>query len=257
MDEKMIEVKGDTIDAAIEKALDILGLQREDVEVEVLKNPKSGFLGIGKEPALVRVQYTASPSGKAKAFLEDFLEKFGTPATITMNEDAETKTLNIQLSGNNMGVLIGRRGDTLDAIQYLTGIVANRDEEHRWRVNIDSENYREKRAGTLEALAEKTAQRALKYKKPVALEPMTAHERRIIHTALQGNEAISTYSTGSDPSRRVIISPADYVRPNKGSAPRGGKPQGQGGGNRSYKKYGSNSKKPGPRPDNRSSSQDR
>ena len=142
---KVIETKGDSIDAAIEKALLLLGRDRDDVSVEVLQNPKSGFLGFGKEPAIVRVQYQTSPTERAKEFLDGLLYRFGTPATIKTSENFEEKTIDIELSGDNMGAVIGRRGDTLDAIQYLTSIVANRDEDDRWRVTIDTENYREKR----------------------------------------------------------------------------------------------------------------
>jgi len=202
---KSIEAKGDTIEAAVENALQLLGLDRDDVSVEVLKNPKSGFLGIGKEPAIVRVSYSTSPGERAKSFLEGLLIRFGTPAEVRMTEDTETNTISMELSGEKMGAVIGRRGDTLDAIQYLTNIVANRDEDERWRVVVDTENYRAKRENSLESLAEKTAQKVIKYRKSVALEPMNPHERRIIHSALQGNEAVTTYSIGSEPNRKVVV----------------------------------------------------
>jgi spoIIIJ-associated protein len=119
-----------------------------------------------------------------------------------------------------MGAVIGHRGDTLDALQYLTSIVANREEDDRWRITVDTENYRSKREGTLEALAQKTAQKALKYKKAVALEPMNPHERRIIHAALQEVEGVTTYSTGSEPNRKVIVAP-EGMQPNQaGAAPK-------------------------------------
>ena len=169
---KVIEAKGDTIDAAIQNALDILGCDRDDVSVEVVNKPKSGFLGFGREPALVRVSFEASPAGKAKDFLAGLLVRFGTPADIQVSENAEEKTIHLELSGSTMGAVIGRRGDTLDAFQYLTSIVANKGEEDRWRVTVDTENYRAKREAALVALANKTAQKALKYKKSVALEPM-------------------------------------------------------------------------------------
>lgn len=222
---KVIESKGDSIDAAIEKALLMLGLERDDVSVEVLQNPKAGFLGIGKEPAIVKVSYESTPSAKAKDFVEGLLYRFGTPADALVTEDAANRMINIQLVGDNMGAVIGRRGDTLDAIQYLAGIVANRDEDERWRVTVDTENYRAKRETTLESLAQKTAQKALKYRKPVALEPMNPHERRIIHTALQEVPGIKTYSTGSEPNRKVIVAPAE-------SEEKPQKPAGGGGGNR-------------------------
>ncbi len=222
---KVIESKGDTIEAAVEKALAMLGMERDDVSVEVLQSPKSGFLGIGKEPAIVKVSYETSPAERAREFVDGLLYRFGTPATVTVKEDMANKTLDIDLSGANMGGIIGRRGDTLDAIQYLTSIVANRDEDDRWRVTVDTENYRSKRESTLESLAVKTAQKAKKYKKPVALEPMNPHERRIIHTALQGVEGVTTHSTGSEPNRKVIVSPTEGGKPIKN----GGSHSGNGG----------------------------
>ena len=222
---KTIESKGDTIDAAIEKALLILGLERDSVSVEVLQNPKAGFLGIGKEPAVVKVSYETSPMSKAKDFVDGLLYRFGTPASIEASEDAAQRTITLELSGDNMGAIIGRRGDTLDAIQYLASIVANRDEDERWRVTVDTEDYRAKRETTLYALAEKTAQKALKYKKAVALEPMNPHERRMIHTALQEVEGVTTYSTGSEPNRKVIVAPGDGSQ----KLPRESKPSGGSG----------------------------
>ena len=218
---KTIEARGDSIDEAIRAALEELGAERDDVSVEVVQKPKSGFLGIGREPAIVRVSVEASPAAAAREFLAGLLERFGTPAHIeTVTDDAQ-RTIRIELSGDNMGAVIGRRGDTLDAIQYLTSIVANREEEERWRITVDTENYRAKRESALQALAAKTAAKALRYKKPVALEPMNPHERRIIHSALQDTEGVTTYSTGSEPNRRVIVSPAGMEKkaPSQGTRP--------------------------------------
>ena len=205
---KYYEAKGDTIEAALENACKELGCSRDDLaSYEMVQMPKSGFLGIGRQQAIVKVEYRTSPAGRAEEFLTGLLERFGTPAQLNVTENFEEKTINIQLSGDNMGAVIGHRGDTLDALQYLTSIVANREEDDRWRITVDTENYRSKREGTLEALAQKTAQKALKYKKAVALEPMNPHERRIIHAALQEVEGVTTYSTGSEPNRKVIVAP--------------------------------------------------
>lgn len=224
---KAIEARGDTIEAAIQNALSALGCERDDVSVEVVQNPKSGFLGIGKVQAIVRVEYSASPAGKAKDFLEGLLIRFGAPAHIEVRENDEEKTIHLELSGDNMGAVIGRRGDTLDALQYLTSIVTNKGEDERWRVTVDTEQYRAKREAALVALANKTAQKALKYNKGVALEPMNPHERRIIHSALQDVEGVTTYSTGNEPNRKVIIAPEGV----QASRPRGGK-SGKGGSRR-------------------------
>lgn len=230
---RVIEAKGDSIDAAIQNALNQLGCDRDEVSVEVVKKPKSGFFGFGKEPAVVKVTYQASPAGKAKDFLTGLLTRFGTPAHIDVTENEEEKTIHLELSGENMGAIIGRRGDTLDAFQYLTSIVTNKDEDDRWRVTVDTENYRAKREAALIALANKTAQKALKYKKGVALEPMNPHERRIIHSALQEVEGVTTYSTGSEPNRKVIVAPTDLPQQTRGGSKKpAGKGTGKSGGNR-------------------------
>ncbi len=206
-----IEAKGESIDAAVESALQELGMTRDQVSVEVLKQPKSGFLGFGKEPAVVRVSYEVTPTARAVEFLEGLLTRFGTPAHISYSEDVEERTIALTLTGENMNAVIGHHGDTLDAIQYLTNIVTNRKEDERWRVTVDTENYRAKREESLAALAHKTAQKALKYRKPVGLEPMNPHERRTIHATLQEVEGITTYSVGTEPNRKVIVAPADMA----------------------------------------------
>lgn len=229
---KSIEAKGDSIDAAVESALQQLGMSRDDVSVEVLQTPKSGFFGLGREPAIVSVSYQASPAGKAKRFLEGLLVRFGTPAELRITEDFDQNNIHIELIGSNMGAIIGRRGETLDAIQYLTSLVTNRDEEDHWRVTLDTEGYREKREASLQELAKRTAQKAMKYKKPVALDPMNPQERRIIHACLQDYGGIMTYSIGSEPNRKVVIAP-------EGSAPvGGGQPKKQGGNPRRRRRGG-------------------
>ncbi len=208
---KYLEAKGDSIDAAVESALRELGMTRDDVSVEVLQQPKSGFLGFGKEPAIVRVSYEVTPTGRAVDFLQGLLVRFGTPAQIHASENIEERTIALTLSGENMNAVIGHHGDTLDAIQYLVNIVTNRKEDERWRVTVDTENYRAKREESLAALAHKTAQKALKYRKPVGLEPMNPHERRTIHATLQEVEGVTTYSVGTEPNRKVIVAPADMA----------------------------------------------
>ncbi len=213
---KYIDVKGDSREAAVENALQQLGLSRDEVSVEVLQEAKSGFLGLGKQPAIVRVSYQdePTPTERATEFLNGLLERFGTPAEIHASENEEERAVTLELTGDNMNQVIGHHGDTLDAIQYLTNIVVNRKEEERWRVTVDTENYRKKREESLIGLANKTAQKALKYRKPVALEPMNPHERRTIHAALQDVEGVTTYSVGTEPNRKVIVAPEGM-----GSAP--------------------------------------
>jgi len=233
---KVIETTGATIDQAIENALLQLGCSRETegVEIEVIARPKSGFLGFGKEPAKVRVSVDGTPADVARKFLEGLLVRLGTPAQIEVSENRGEKEIHMDLSGDNMGAVIGRRGETLDALQYLTTIVANRAEDDRWRVVLDTENYRAKRQEALIALANKTAARVVKYQKAVALEPMNPHERRIIHAALQPNEAVTTYSTGNEPNRKVIVALAgSEPKENAGQVKKTGSARRSGGHKRS------------------------
>ena len=218
---KTVEAKGDSIDAAIANALAQLQKERDEVTVEVLEKGKSGFFGIGAQPALVRVSYETSPADTAVDFLDGLLERFGVNARIECSVDDINETINI--TGENMGAVIGRRGDTLDAIQYLTSIVANKNEEKRWHLVLDTENYRAKRRATLERLANNTAQKAIRYKRSLALEPMNPQERRIIHAALQEVEGVSTHSVGTEPNRKVIVVPdgVKESRPREGGRRRG------------------------------------
>ena len=229
---KSLETTGRIEDEAIAAALKELGLERDDVSVTVVERAKSGFLGIGTSPAVVRVEYEApdepeteveaAPVVEAKkapekaedpadngefadirAFLEGLLERMGVKADIEITR-RDGKSIAVNLSGPNMGAVIGRRGETLDAIQHLTNYV-------------DAESYRAKREESLVRLAEKMAAKVIKYKRSMALEPMNSYERHIIHAALQDYEGVSTSSTGTEPNRRVVVS---YDRPqNTGNKP--------------------------------------
>lgn len=338
--QKSIEATGVNRDAAIEKALMQLGLERDDVSVEVLDNGKKGFLGIGASPARVRVTYEVSdapapkpeapkpapaapkavepprperkprpePKPEAKAeperpahlshidpadprlttphlvkaappkedkpqreprpererprrggydrerprreprpprvsqpreekpvipvspeamekvtaeairFISGLLEQMGIKAEVQVREQLIADQLRLEIVGEDMGPVIGRRGDTLDAIQYLTSLVMSRVTEEHVRLSIDTENYRVKRAESLERLARKMAGKAVQYRKPMVLEPMNPYERRIIHSTLQDYAGVTTYSTGSEPGRRVVIAPEGARR---GYRPRG------------------------------------
>jgi spoIIIJ-associated protein len=202
---KSVEATGRTIDDAIAKALEELGVDRDSVSVEVLEKPKAGFLGIGSAQAKVKVIYELSKAGKASDFLTGLLSRMNAAARPMVEETTEG-TLDIKLEGENLGMLIGRRGETLNAIQHITNYVVNRDEDDRVRVMVDIENYRKKREDSLEKLAEKTATKVMRYKRNVALEPMNAYERHVIHAALQEWKDVSTYSSGAEPRRCVVIS---------------------------------------------------
>ena len=251
---KYLEKSGKTEDEALAAALKELGLERDDVSVEIVERAKSGFLGIGASPAVIRVEYEVpdepemkaetkpEPVREAKApktekapkaveapaepaaprytegvkaetesFLRGLLERMGVKAEITIS-DRDNGGLLVELSGPGMGAVIGRRGETLDAIQHLTNYAVNRGSEKRCHISVDAESYRAKREESLVRLAEKMAAKVVKYKRSMALEPMNSYERHVIHTALQNFEGVSTSSTGTEPNRRVVVS---YERPQR------------------------------------------
>lgn len=303
---KSIEMTGATRDDAIQKALNTLGLDRDDVSVEVLDNGKKGIFGFGASDAKVRVTYEvpdekpqvqepqidenieevcdtteinepveekvsklpdlseialddprrttphlvkAAPKStelsekphkehqerepivpyitpvpmadelvsenakQAVKFIDGLLEKLGIEGKATVLDISEPDHIKIDISGKDMGQVIGRRGDTLDAIQYLTSLVLNQNSEEHLRLTIDTENYRAKRAESLERLARKMAVKVCKYHRAMTLEPMNPYERRIIHASLQNFRGVTTHSTGTEPARRVVISPDGSARP--------------------------------------------
>jgi len=300
--EKFITATGKTIDLAIENALQQLNMDRDSVSVEVLENPKSGFLGFGACPAKVKVTYevpdeevkpapalssasrskprkqeprqeaakplnpinppkpakTEAPKAepapeapkaerrpeqpkKAKqekprqekkqpkavevkeyapaaegsveerieVFIKGLLEHMGSDA-VPHAWKSESDTYQVDLVGENLGMLIGRRGETLDAIQHLTNYTINRDSNKRSRINVDAENYRLKREDSLRRLAMKVAGKVVKYRRNITLEPMNAYERHVIHATLQDVPDVTTYSTGTEPNRRVVVSYSKY-----------------------------------------------
>lgn len=297
--EKFITATGKTIDLAIENALQQLGMDRDSVSVEVLENPKSGFLGFGACPAKVKVTYevpdeevkpapalssasrskpkkyepkqeaqkplnpinpkpvqkqetpkaeapkaaeqpkrqprTEKPKAEPKpepkpvevkeyapaaegsveaqieGFIKGLLEHMGSDA-VPHAWKTEGDTYQVDLVGENLGMLIGRRGETLDAIQHLTNYSINRDSTKRARINVDAENYRLKREDSLRRLAMKVAGKVVKYRRNITLEPMNAYERHVIHATLQDVPDVTTYSTGSEPNRRVVVSYSKYTQ---------------------------------------------
>ena len=276
-----IDVSGKTVEEALAKALAQLNMDRDDVSVRVLERAKSGFLGLGASPAVIRVTYgeemeeavtepvrpepiaepkpaapkaerpqrserpakqekprapkpekaepkpetedkpaevsaslTPAPLGEEvddakaqaiKKFLTGLLQQMEVEAEVRVYQP-EKGRYKVILEGKNLGALIGRRGETLDAIQQLTSYAVNRGGDRRCRIQLDAENYRERREQSLCRLAEKMAEKAVRYRRNVTMEPMNAYERHVIHTALQDTPHVTTYSTGVDPNRRVIIS---------------------------------------------------
>ena len=234
---KTLEKSARTEELAIAEALKELGLDRDDVSVEILERAKSGFLGIGASPAVIRVSYeapdevVAAPVAEAvvekaaeaeivdenpdyaqiRKFLTGLLERMGVKAEMEFSPRANGG-INVNLTGSAMGAIIGRRGETLDAIQHLTNYVVNKGSDKHLHISVDAECYRSKREESLTRLAEKMAEKAIKYKRSMALEPMNSYERHVIHTALQNYEGVTTSSTGTEPNRRVVVS---YVKPEK------------------------------------------
>lgn len=202
---KLIEVNGRTVDEAVDSALKELNVTKDKVEIEVLDEGNKGFLNIfGAKPARIKVKVKRDYIVEAKSFLRNVLNSMEIKAEIRMKE--EDDTLNINLIGPNMGLIIGYRGETLDSLQYLISLVVNKGHENPYkRVVLDTENYRAKREETLKRLAGKTAFKVRKFKKAIKLEPMNPYERRIIHAALQNDKSVYTYSEGEEPFRKIVI----------------------------------------------------
>ena len=202
---KSIEVQGRTEDEAIQLALDQLGMSRDDVSVEIVEQSRTGFLGLKNTPAIVKVLYEAKEerAEQIETFLTGLFERMDTDVSMAVTEDENA--INVVLSGKDPGTLIGRRGETLDAIQHLTNYVINRSVSGRVRINLDAENYRQRRNEALESLASRTAGKVIKYRRNMTLDPMNAFERHVIHSALQEHKQVSTFSVGSEPNRRVVV----------------------------------------------------
>lgn len=205
---KSIEMTGRTVEEAISAALQELQLGKNDVDIQILEEPSKGFLGIlGGKMARVQVAEKISPLLTTKKFLEDVTNKIGVSVEVLVQEETDDQYVKMELVGKDLGILIGRRGDTLDALQYLANLVANKNNNgERVKIIIDAEDYRKRREETLVKLALRMADKAKKTGQKVVLEPMNPQERRIIHTALQNEAQIETFSEGEEPFRKVVIS---------------------------------------------------
>ncbi len=199
------EFTGKTVEDAVMEAAIQLETTSDKLEYEVLEKGSSGFLGIGSKPAKIRARKVQDMKGKVEDFLRQVFAAMQLNVEITMEEDPEERTLNINLSGDDMGMLIGKRGQTLDSLQYLVSLVANKGEEEYIRVKVDTENYRQRRKDTLENLAKNIASKAKRTGRPVVLEPMNPYERRVIHSALQNDRYVETHSKGEEPFRHVVV----------------------------------------------------
>lgn len=200
---------GKTVDMAVAEGCAQMGIAPSSVKYTVLEEAKKGFLGMGATPAKVKITYTIPPVETATEFLKKLLENMQLDAKLSVSEgDDEVR---ISISGEAAGVLIGHHGDTLDSLQYLTNLAANKkdgqdDERPYTRIVIDIENYRSKREETLRNLARRTAERVRRTKRSVTLEPMSAQERRIIHSEVQNIEGMTTFSVGQENNRKVVVS---------------------------------------------------
>lgn len=203
-----IEVSAKTVNEAITEACQKLGVTSDRLEYEVIEEGSSGFLGIGSKPAVIKAavkEEEISVEDIAKKFLNDVFAAMNMEVVIDAKYDETENEMNIDLSGDEMGVLIGKRGQTLDSLQYLVSLVINKDVDDYIRVKVDTENYRERRKETLENLAKNIAYKVKRTRRPVSLEPMNPYERRIIHSALQNDKYVTTHSEGEEPFRRVVV----------------------------------------------------
>ncbi|MBU7594128.1 protein jag [Metabacillus halosaccharovorans] len=204
----MMEVtaNGQTVNEAVEEALKQLQAKRDEVEITILDEGKKGLFGVfGKKPARVKLTLIHNPTKAVQEFLAGVIQKMGINADVQVKQSG--KVIKIQLSGDKMSVLIGKRGQTLNSLQYLTQLVANRNSNHYLQIILDAENYREKRKETLKQLAGRLAKQAIRTSKNVSLEPMPSYERKVIHAALAEFKEIKTYSVGEEPNRHLVISP--------------------------------------------------
>ncbi|HAA08309.1 MAG: RNA-binding cell elongation regulator Jag/EloR [Syntrophomonadaceae bacterium] len=205
MEAKSIEKRGKSVDEAIKAALEELGCDIDDAIIEVIEEPARGLLGLVKKPAVVRVTRRDKPEEEVRKVLEDLLKKMKIDYEIRKVESEEGR-VRINISGKDMGLLIGRKGETLNSLQFMVGLIVNRRRQERIRVILDVEDYRKKKEQSLEALALRLSERVKKTKRNVVMRPMNSQERRIVHTALQGDPQVTTYSMGDEPNRKVVIS---------------------------------------------------
>lgn len=203
---KVVEKNGKSVEEAVEAALQELGVDADQVNVEVLEEPSKGLFGIlGGKPAVVRVSVKKSPAEEAVELLKSIVHAMGVEADYHWVEDDGQILVNLE--GKQLGVLIGRRGETLNSLQYLVNLGFNKNREDRKKIILDIEGYRRKREDTLMRLAMKLADKAKRRGRSVVLEPMNPQERRIIHTTLRGRDDIYTFSEGEEPFRKIVIAP--------------------------------------------------
>ncbi len=200
-----IEVMAKTVEDAITEALIKLQITSDQLEYKVIDKGSNGFFGFNSKPAIIHAGKKFSLEDKTKRFLNDVFQAMQLDVVVEINYDENDKNMDINLLGDDVGALIGKRGQTLDALQYLTSLVVNKESSNYIRVKVDTENYRSRRKETLENLARNIAYKVKRTRKTVSLEPMNPYERRIIHSALQNDKYVMTHSEGEEPYRKVVI----------------------------------------------------
>ena len=200
-----IEVSAKNVDDAITEASIQLGTTSDQIEYEVIEKGSTGFLGIGSKNAVIKARKNYSLEGSVREFLGSVFAAMKMEVEVLIKIDEVEHTIDIELKGDDMGILIGKRGQTLDSLQYLTSLAVNKQSEEYYKVKIDTEDYRKRRKDTLENLAKNIAYKVKRTKRPVSLEPMNPFERRIIHSALQNDRYVTTHSEGDEPYRHVVV----------------------------------------------------
>lgn len=204
---EFIEISAKTVEDAVTEALVKLGVTSDQLEYEVIEKGSTGFLGIGSKNAVIKARaiIKVSVEDSVKTFLNDVFKAMNMEVEIIAKVDEQEKLIDVELKGDDMGVLIGKRGQTLDSLQYLTNLAINKNSDDYYKVKIDTEDYRKRRKETLENLAKNIAYKVKRTKRPVSLEPMNPFERRVIHSALQNDKFVTTHSEGEEPYRHVVV----------------------------------------------------
>ncbi len=202
---EFMEYSAKTVSECITLACQELSVTSDKLEYEVINEGSSGFLGFNSKAAVIKARVKCSIEDRVREFLNDVFTAMKLTVVIDVKYNEEESAMNIDLSGDEMGVLIGKRGQTLDSLQYLVSLVVNKETDSHIRVKVDTENYRQRRKDTLENLAKNISFKVKRTKRSVSLEPMNPYERRIIHSALQNDKFVTTYSEGEEPFRRVVV----------------------------------------------------
>ena len=202
-----IEISAKTVDEAITEAIIKLGTTHDKIEYEVIEKGSAGFLGIARKDAVIRARKKNDVVDNIREFLEKVFNAMDIDAEILIEKEEDSNVINVELKGSDMGILIGKRGQTLVALQYLANLAVNKNAEEYVKIKLDTENYRKRRRETLENLAKNIAFKVKRTRRPVSLEPMNPFERRVIHSTLQNDKFVTTHSEGEEPYRHVVVTP--------------------------------------------------